>query len=106
MPVFEFASVGDYGIEKSSLYASCTTKSPENACQSKHQLALHGRFNVIVGNHRSFEGSVISRILERCNDGLGGEAVTHGIAARMLFAFGRCRPVSYTHLTLPTKRIV
>ena len=81
MPVFEFASVGDYGIEKSSLYASCTTKSPENACQSKHQLARYRRFSIVIGSDRSFEGLVILCILECRNGGLGGEAVTQGIAA-------------------------
>jgi hypothetical protein len=75
MPVFEFASVGNYGIEKSSLYASRATKSPENARQSKHQLALHGRFSVIVGYHCGFEGLVILCVLECRNDGLGGETV-------------------------------
>ena len=58
MPVFEFASVGNYGIEKSSLYANCAAKSPKDARQPKHQLALYRRFGVIVRNYRSFEGLV------------------------------------------------
>ncbi len=37
--------------------------------------------SVILGNHCSFEGLVIFLILERGNDGLGGEAMAHRIAA-------------------------
>src|SRR5674476_310733 len=98
MAVFELAG---YGLENARLNASCATKSPENACQPKHQLALNRRFSVIVGNHRSFEGLVILCILERRNDGLGGEAMTHGIAPRTLFAFWRCWPLSLIHISEP-----
>ncbi len=46
-------------------------------------------FGVIVGNYRGLECLVILGILERHDDGLSGEAVAQGIAARMLFAFRR-----------------
>ena len=71
--------------------ASCAVKPPQDARQSKHQLALHGRLSVIIRNHRGFEGLVIFAILERSNDGLGREAVAYGIAAPTLFAFQGCR---------------
>lgn len=51
----------------------------QDARQSKHQLALYGRYGVIAGSHRGFEEFVVLRILKRGNHGLGGEAVTYGI---------------------------
>src|ERR1019366_7274557 len=82
-------------LKNGCLDAGRTTKSPENARQSKHQLALHGRFSVIVGSHRGFEGLVILCILERRNDGLSRETVAQGIAARTLFAFWRRWPSAF-----------
>ena len=66
------------GFEKSALYSGCAAEPPQHACQAQHQLAFHGRFRVVIGNHCSFEGLVILCILERCDDGLGGEAVATG----------------------------
>src|ERR1035437_10955077 len=95
LAVFELASFGGYRIEKSSLYSVCAANSPEDARQSKHQLALHGQFNVIVGNYRSFEALVIPCILECRNDSFGCAAVAYGIAARTLFAFRRRWPGTF-----------
>jgi len=54
------------------------------------QAALDRRFSVVVGNDCGLESFVIFRIFERSSDGLGGKAVTYGIAARTFFAFLRC----------------
>src|SRR5665811_1034006 len=91
--MFEVARFCGHRLEKGGLYASCATKSPEDARQSKHQLALHRRFGVIVGSHRGFEGFVILCILECRNDGLGRKTVAQCIATRTLFAFGVVGPV-------------
>src|ERR1035437_4026529 len=92
MAVFELAG---YALEKGRLNAGCAAKSPEDARQSKHQLALHGRFNVIVLNYRGFEAAVIPCILECRNDSFGCAAVAYGIAARTLFAFRRRWPGTF-----------
>src|ERR1039458_3755554 len=76
-------------LKNGCLDAGRATKPPENARQSKPQLAFHGRFSIIVGSHRCFEGLVILYILERRNVGLGRETVAQGVAARTLFAFWR-----------------
>src|SRR5450631_1448268 len=89
------ARVLSHRFEKSSLDAGRAAKPPQHARQSKHQLALHGRLSVIVGDHRGFEGLVILCILERRNDGLGREAVTYGIAARMPFTLWCCWPGAF-----------
>src|SRR5450759_5471652 len=89
MTVFDLSGFCGHRLKDGSLYASCATKSPEDARQSKHQLALYSRFNVIVGNHGGFEGLVILCILECRNDRLGREAVAQCIAARTLFAYRR-----------------
>ena len=88
MITFALARVCGYGLEKGCLDATCSAKSPEDTRQSKHQLAFYGRFGVIVGNHRGFKGLVILCILERINDGLGGEAVTHTLGARCFVEIG------------------
>ena len=93
--MFALARFCGYRFEKGSLDAGRSAQPPEDARQSKHQLALHGRFSVIVGNHRGFESLVILCILERRNDGLGRKTVAHGIAARTLFAFRRCWPGAF-----------
>src|SRR5450756_690683 len=97
--MLDVAGFCGHRLKNGCLYAGCATKSPEDACQSKHQLALHGRFSVIVGNHRGFEGLVIFPILECSNDGLGREAVTYGIAARTPFAFWCCWPGAFQRVT-------
>ena len=68
-----------YGFEKGCLDAGCAAQPPHHARQSKHQLALDGRFGVVVGNHRGFEGLVILGILGPRNDGLGGQPVADSI---------------------------
>ena len=87
--MFELASFGGHRFKNGCLDAGCSTQPPQDARQSKHQLALHGRFGVVVGNHGGFEGLVVLGILERRNDGLSGETVAYGIAARTVFAFRR-----------------
>src|ERR1035437_3239936 len=82
MTVFDLSGFCGHRLKNGGLYAGRATKPPQHARQSKHQLALHGRFSVIVGDHRGFEGLVILCILERRNDGLGREAVAYRIAAR------------------------
>src|ERR1019366_7089 len=99
MTVFDLSGFCGHRLKDGSLYASCATKPPEDARQSKPQLALDSRFSVIVGNHRGFEGFVIFPILERSNDGLGREAVAYGIAARTLFAFWCCWPGAFQRVT-------
>ena len=80
MAMFARAELCRYGFEQGCLYAGRTAKPPEDTRQSKDQLALDGRFSIIVGSHCGFEGLVILGILQRGNDGLGGETVTQGIA--------------------------
>src|SRR6185437_4817738 len=87
--MFELASFGGHRFKNSCLDAGCSTQPPQDARQSKHQFAFYGRLGVVVSNHGGFEGLIVLSILNRRNDGLGGEAVTYGIAARMLFAFRR-----------------
>src|ERR1019366_10021855 len=89
------ARVLSHRFEKSSLDAGRAAKPPQDARQSKYQLALHGRLSVIVGNHRGFEGLVIFAILECRNDSLGREAVAYGVAARAPFAFWCCWPGAF-----------
>ena len=72
--MFDLAGFRGHRLEKGCLYAGCAAKPPQDACQSKHQLALHRRFGVVVGNYRGFEGLVILCVLQRRNDGLGREA--------------------------------
>ena len=81
MTMFTLARFGGYGLEKGCLDRSCSAQPPQDARQSKYKLALHGRFGVIVANHRGFEGLIILCILEPSNDGLGGETVTDGVTA-------------------------
>jgi|SRR5665647_1800225 len=88
--MFELVRFSGHRFEKGCLNASRSAQPPQHARQSEYQLALHGRFSVVVGNHRSFEGLVIFAILERRNDGLGREAVAYGIAARTAFTFWCC----------------
>ena len=93
--LFDLARFRGHRLKQGCLYAGRTAQPPQNARQSKHQLALNGRFSVIVGNYCSFEGLVILCILERRNDGLGGKAVAQGIAARTLFALWRRWPGAF-----------
>src|ERR1035437_3487647 len=97
--MFDLARFCGYRLKNGCLDAGRATKSPEDACQAKHQLALHGRFSVIVGNHRGFEGLVILCILERCNDGLGRETVAQCVTARTVFAFWRRWPSAFERVT-------
>src|SRR5450830_2161599 len=48
MTVFDLSGFCGHRLKDGSLYASCATKPPEDARQSKHQLALDSRFSVIV----------------------------------------------------------
>src|SRR5450759_4326070 len=93
--MFELAGFCGHRLKNSCLYGGRATKSPQDACQSKHQFALYRRFGVVVGNHRGFEGLVILCILERSNDGLGREAVAYSVAARTPLAFWRCWPGAF-----------
>src|ERR1035437_120926 len=90
--MFERDRFCGHRLKSGSLDASRATKSPKDARQPKHQLALYSRFNVIVGNHGGFEGLVILCILECRNDGLGRKTVAQCIAARTLFTFWRRWP--------------
>jgi hypothetical protein len=63
--MFDVASVCHHRFEKGCLYAGCAAKSPQQARQSKHQLALYRRLGVIVGNRRGFEGLVNRRVSPR-----------------------------------------
>ena len=92
-------------LEEGRFNAGGAAQPPQHARQSQYQLALHGGFSVVIGNHRRFEGLVVLCILECRNDGLGGKAVAHGIAARAFFAFRRCRPGAFERVATVIRRI-
>ena len=75
------ASFLGHRIKECGFYAGRSAQSPEHARQPKNELAFHGRFGVVVRNHRSLEGLVILRVLECSNDGLGREPMAYSIAA-------------------------
>src|SRR5450759_67494 len=93
--MFDLARVCSHRLKKGGLDAGRAAKPPEDARQSKHQLALDGRFGVIVGSHSGFEGLVILCILEFRNDGLGRKTVAQGISPRTLFALWRRWPSAF-----------
>ena len=79
--MFGLARVVSHQFEQRRLDAGRAAQPPQHARQAQHQLALDGRFGVVVGCHRGFEGLVIVGILKRGNDGLGGKAMAQRIAA-------------------------
>src|ERR1035437_1972715 len=91
--------VSSHRFKNGCLHSGRSAKPTEDTRQSKHQLTFYGRFSVIVGSHRGFEGLVILCILEHINDGLGGEAVMHSIAPRTRFAFRRRWPGAFECVT-------
>jgi hypothetical protein len=59
----------------------CSIEIRLASCAGQQQ--LHGAFRIIVGNNRGFEGLIILGVLERGNDGLAGEGMADGNAARV-----------------------
>jgi hypothetical protein len=68
-------------IEQAGFHGRGTAKPPQQTGQPQHQLPLHRRLSVVVGDNGRFERLVVFGILQRPDDGLGREAVADGIAA-------------------------
>ncbi len=83
----ELAKLVSLHFEQAGFHGGGAAKPPQQAGQPQHQLPLHRRLGIIVGDDGRFERLVVFGILQRADDGLGRETMADGIAARLLLAF-------------------
>jgi hypothetical protein len=68
-------------LEKTGFNRGRAPQPPQQACKAKHQF-----LRLVIGGHDLLERLVILGILQRDNDGLGGQSMADRILRGALFA--------------------
>ncbi len=84
--LFERVQLSGLDFEEAGFHGRGAAQPPQQTGEAQYQFPLDGRLRVIVRDDGGLEGSVIIGIFQRTDNGLGGQAMTDGIAAGALLA--------------------
>ena len=79
--LFERVELSGLDFEEAGFHGRGAAQPPQQTGEAQYQFPLDGRLCVIVRDDGGLEGSVIIGIFQRTDNGLGGQAMTDGIAA-------------------------
>jgi hypothetical protein len=66
-------------LEKTGFNRGSASQPPQQACKAQHQFALDGGLRLVIGGDGLLEGLIVLGILQRDDDGLGGQSMTDRI---------------------------